>query len=60
MHKKLKIYVYAITKNESKFVNTWVKSMQEADGIYVLDTGSTDNTVQLLQDNKVHVTVMIL
>ncbi len=57
MQKKLKIYVYAITKNESKFVNTWVKSMQEADGIYVLDTGSTDNTVKLLQDNKIHVTV---
>ncbi len=57
MNKKLKIYVYAITKNESKFVNTWVKSMQEADGIYVLDTGSTDDTIKLLQKHNVNVTV---
>ncbi len=56
MKKKLKIYVYAITKNESKFVNTWVNSMQEADGIYVLDTGSTDDTVNLLKEKNVFVT----
>lgn len=56
MKKKLKIYVYAISKNESKFVNTWVNSMQEADGIYVLDTGSTDDTVNLLKERNVHVT----
>ena len=50
-----KIYVYAISKNESKFVKRWVKSMQEADGIYVLDTGSTDDTVKLLKELGVHV-----
>lgn len=44
----MKIYVYAICKNEEKFVNRWVESMSEADGIIVLDTGSTDNTVKLL------------
>lgn len=42
----LKIAVYAISKNEEKFVDTWVASMGEADGIYVLDTGSTDATVE--------------
>lgn len=47
--KKLKVYVYAICKNESKFVDTYVKSMGEADGIYVLDTGSTDDTVDKLK-----------
>ena len=41
---KYKVCVYAICKNEEKFVNKWVKSMSEADEIYVLDTGSTDNT----------------
>ena len=41
----MKIYVYAICKNEEKFVTRWVNSMNEADGIYVRDTGSTDNTV---------------
>ncbi|MBR2834064.1 MAG: glycosyltransferase family 2 protein [Bacilli bacterium] len=44
-----KIYVYAISKNEEKFVNRWMDSVKEADGIFVLDTGSTDNTVELLK-----------
>ncbi len=46
---KLKIYVYAICKNEGKFVHDYVESMSEADGIYVLDTGSTDDTVEQLK-----------
>ncbi len=52
----MKIIVYAIAKNEEQFVNRWCQSMKEADDIYVLDTGSTDNTVKLLQNNGVHVT----
>ena len=44
-----KIAVYAIAKNEEKFVKRWVNSMSEADEIYVLDTGSTDNTVSELK-----------
>ena len=55
--KKKKIYVYAISKNEEKFVDRWVNSMQEADAIYVLDTGSSDQTVQKLKDRGVHVQV---
>lgn len=43
---KYKICVYAISKNESKFVDRWVDSMSEADGIFVFDTGSTDDTVE--------------
>lgn len=46
-----KICVYAICKNESKFVDAWLNSMQEADYIVVLDTGSTDNTYKLLKDD---------
>jgi tetratricopeptide (TPR) repeat protein len=45
----MKVCVYAITKNEEKFCNRWFNSMKEADEIYVLDTGSTDNTVDLLK-----------
>ena len=45
--KKYKVCVYAISKNEEKFVNRCFKSMKETDEIYVLDTGSTDNTVIL-------------
>ncbi len=51
----MKVCVYAIAKNEEKFAARWVASMAEADGIYVLDTGSTDNTVQVLRDLGVHV-----
>lgn len=51
----MKICVYAISKNEEKFVTRWVNSMKEADEIYVLDTGSTDNTVKLLKENNVNV-----
>ncbi len=51
----MKVVVYAITKNEEKFVNRWYNSMKEADDIYVLDTGSTDNTVSLLNKLGVHV-----
>ncbi len=52
---KLKVYVYAICKNESKFVSNYVKSMREADDIFVLDTGSTDDTVKKLKKLNVHV-----
>ena len=47
---KYKISVYAICKNEEQFVDRWVQSMKEADNIYVLDTGSTDNTVKKLKE----------
>lgn len=50
---KLKIVVYAISKNESQFVDRWYSSMQEADAIYCLDTGSTDDTVTKLKSHGV-------
>ena len=37
-----RVYVYAICKNERAFAARWMQSMREADGVYVLDTGSTD------------------
>lgn len=46
---ELKVTVYAITKNEEKFVDRWVDSMREADEIVVLDTGSTDRTREMLE-----------
>lgn len=60
MLEKKKIIVYAISKNEEKFVDRWVDSMQEADAIYVLDTGSTDNTVEKLKARGVFVTTKIV
>ena len=46
----MKICVYAIAKNEEQFVDRWVDSMSEADWVCVLDTGSTDRTVEKLAD----------
>ena len=51
----MKVIVYAIAKNEAHFVNRWVDSMQEADEIIVLDTGSTDDTVEKLKKRNVKV-----
>lgn len=50
-----KICVYAICKNESQFVERWLSSMSEADYIVVVDTGSTDDTFELLmKDDRVY------
>lgn len=51
---KYKVYVYAICKNESKHIKRWYESMKEADDIFVLDTGSTDESVELLKKYKIN------
>lgn len=43
----MKIAVYAISKNEAKFVEQFCESAQDADLILIADTGSTDETVEL-------------
>jgi len=53
--KRLKICVYAISKNEEKFVKTWADSARDADLLLVADTGSTDNTVEECEKNGVAV-----
>ena len=52
---KYRVYVYAISKNEQKFAARWMESMREADGVYVLDTGSTDETAATLRGLGAHV-----
>ena len=47
---KYKICVYAISKNEEKFVDRWMDAVSEADMVVVLDTGSTDSTVEKLRE----------
>lgn len=42
----MKICVYAIAKNEIKFIDRWYNSVKEADYICVLDTGSTDGSYE--------------
>ena len=53
----MKICVYTIALNEEQFVERWIESAKDADAIYVLDTGSTDNTVNLLKQMGVNVAV---
>ncbi len=45
----MKVCVYAICKNESQFVDRFMDSMSEADYVCVLDTGSSDDTVERLR-----------
>ncbi len=49
----MKICVYAIAKNESKFIERWYNSVKEADYVCVLDTGSTDDTFEKLKNLNV-------
>ena len=46
----MKICIYAIAKNEIKFVERWYNSVKEADYVCVLDTGSTDGTFEKLKE----------
>ena len=45
----MKIAVYAIALNEEKHVMRWLEATKDADVRLVADTGSTDQTVRLLQ-----------
>ena len=56
----MKICVYAICKNEEKFVDRWMDSMSEADRVVVLDTGSDDATVERLRARGAEVTVELV
>ncbi|MDF2568261.1 MAG: glycosyltransferase [Oscillospiraceae bacterium] len=47
---KYRICVYAICKNEEKFVDRWMDAVSEADMVVVVDTGSTDSTVKKLKE----------
>jgi len=51
----MKIAVYAICKNENKHIARWVNSMDEADSIYVTDTGSDDDSIEKLKNLNVNV-----
>lgn len=43
----MKIAVYTIAKNEEQFVQRWADSCKDADYRFILDTGSTDETVEI-------------
>lgn len=43
----MRVAVYGISKNEAAHVEAWAASCADADARILLDTGSTDNTVEL-------------
>jgi glycosyltransferase involved in cell wall biosynthesis len=51
----MNITLYAIAKNEEKNVEKFVKISKKFSHTVVVDTGSTDNTVQLLKDAGIEV-----
>lgn len=53
----MKVAVYAIAKNEEHNVKRWLSHVKGADGIFVLDTGSSDKTVELLREGGAHVSI---
>lgn len=57
---RYKVCVYAICKNEEKFVDRWMDAVQEADLVVVLDTGSLDMTVEKLKARGAHVYRLII
>jgi glycosyltransferase involved in cell wall biosynthesis len=55
----MKVAVYTISKNEEKHVPRFLECLVgEADGIFVTDTGSTDDTVRLLREGGANVNVV--
>lgn len=51
------IAVYTIAKNEEQFIERWYESAKDADYLFILDTGSTDNTVALAKSLGINVEV---
>lgn len=49
----MKVAIYTISKNEEKHVKRFLECVKEADGVFVTDTGSTDDTVKLLKEGGV-------
>ena len=58
--KKYKICVYAICKDESKFIKRWYNSIKGADYICVLDTGSRDGSLDILKELNIKVKQKII
>jgi len=47
---KLPVYICSIAKNEAAHVRRWAESAKDADGIFLLDTGSTDDTISIAKE----------
>jgi hypothetical protein len=52
---KMKVTLYAIAKNEEKNIEKFLLNTKKFDDVVVVDTGSTDDTVQLLKEANIKV-----
>lgn len=48
----MKVAIYTICKNEKKYISRFLKNIQDADYICLLDTGSTDGTWEYLKNTQ--------
>ena len=52
-NKNLRLIAIAMCKNEEELLENWLQRTSEfADGIIVIDDGTTDNSFKMLQSNK--------
>lgn len=51
----MKIAVVSIMKNEAKHIKRWKESANDADALYVLDTGSDDDSVSIAKELGINV-----
>ena len=56
----MKVAIYTIAKNEEQFVKRWFDSAVDADGLFILDTGSTDATVAFAKGLGVIVETLVV
>jgi glycosyltransferase involved in cell wall biosynthesis len=56
----MKIAVYTCALNEEQFVERWVTAAKDADQLLVIDTGSTDRTIDILRDLTVDVRTALI
>lgn len=53
----MNIAIYSICKNEEKNIDRYLEMAQEADSVYILDTGSTDQSVDRLSGGHPKLTI---
>lgn len=56
----MKVAVYTITKNEEQFIERWAKSCSDADVRLIVDTGSTDNTLEVAKSNRCDIASVVV
>lgn len=56
----MKVAIYTIAKDEEQFVERWFNSANNADGLFILDTGSSDKTVAIAESLGITVDTFVV